>query len=115
MKRSSLPPLNALRAFETSARHMSIKKASEELQVTPSAVSQQVKILETHLALRLFTREANRLALTEQGEKLFSEVTKMFSQLKTIMDGMFRSDADYKNRASSLSISFDNFSENVIA
>ena len=49
-----LPPLNALRAFEAAARHVSFLKAAKELHVTPGAVSQQVKLLEDRLAVRLF-------------------------------------------------------------
>ncbi|RZN13131.1 hypothetical protein CWO91_00670 [Bradyrhizobium genosp. SA-3] len=49
-----LPPLNSLRAFEASARHLSFKRASDELCVTPGAVSQQVKSLEASLGVQLF-------------------------------------------------------------
>ena len=49
-----LPPLNALRAFEAAGRHLSITKAANELNVTPSAVSHQVKALEDYLGVQLF-------------------------------------------------------------
>ena len=62
-----LPPLNALRAFEAAARHLSFTKAAEELAVTPGAVSQQVKLLEDTVGVPLFRREPKGLILTEQG------------------------------------------------
>jgi DNA-binding transcriptional LysR family regulator len=51
-----LPPLNALRAFEAAARHLSFKLAAHELHVTPAAVGQQEKALEVRLGVRLFER-----------------------------------------------------------
>lgn len=62
-----LPPLNALRAFEAAARHLSFKLAAHELHVTAGAVSQQVKLLEERLGLRLFERRHRQLLLTAQG------------------------------------------------
>ena len=59
-----LPPLNSLRAFEATARHLSFTKAADELNVTAGAVSQQVKILEEYLGLKLFTRKNRMIALT---------------------------------------------------
>ncbi|TCO81337.1 LysR family glycine cleavage system transcriptional activator [Plasticicumulans lactativorans] len=60
-----LPPLNALRAFEAAARHLSFSKAAEELFVTPAAISHQIKSLEEHLGVQLFRRMNRALALTE--------------------------------------------------
>ena len=51
-----LPPLNALRAFECAARHLSFTRAAQELHVTQAAVSHQVKALEEYLGLKLFRR-----------------------------------------------------------
>ena len=51
-----LPPLNALRAFEAAARHLSFKLAAQELHVTPGAIGQQVKALENRLGVQLFER-----------------------------------------------------------
>jgi LysR family transcriptional regulator, glycine cleavage system transcriptional activator len=64
-----LPPLNALKAFEAAARHESFTRAAEELCVTQGAVSHQVKGLETELGVKLFTRERQRLIITEQGRE----------------------------------------------
>ena len=65
-----LPPLNALRAFEAAARHLSISKAADELNVTPAAVSHQVKALEDTLGLSLFRRLNRALMLTDPGQLL---------------------------------------------
>ena len=66
--RDGLPPLEALRAFEAAARHLSFTRAAEELFVTQSAVSKQVIALESALATRLFERKTRALALTAAGE-----------------------------------------------
>lgn len=67
-----LPSLNALRAFEAAARHMSFQRAAEELEVTPTAISHQIKNLETQLQLSLFVRCNPRpLQLTEAGLQLY--------------------------------------------
>ncbi|MEQ9448898.1 MAG: LysR family transcriptional regulator, partial [Rhodospirillaceae bacterium] len=63
----SLPPLNALRAFESAARHLSMSRAADELHVTPAAISHQVKGLEEYLNVQLFHRQQRGLALTEAG------------------------------------------------
>ncbi len=65
-----LPPLNALRAFEAGARHLSFTKAAEELHVTQAAVSHQVKLLEQDLGVALFRRMTRKLALTGEGRRL---------------------------------------------
>lgn len=68
----SLPPLNALRAFEAAARSGSYVTAAEELGVSPAAVSQQVRNLEDFLGKQLFRRYNNRIALTDAGQAIFS-------------------------------------------
>ncbi|MCK8044121.1 LysR substrate-binding domain-containing protein [Shewanella sp. 1CM18E] len=68
---SHLPPLNALRAFEASARLMSFTLASKELFVTHGAISKQVKILEDFVGLPLFIRQHRSLKLTDEGERYF--------------------------------------------
>ena len=69
-----LPPLNALRAFEAAARHLSFKIAALELSVTPTAVSHQIKLLEETLGLPLFHRLTRALELTTQGEAMLPKV-----------------------------------------
>jgi LysR family glycine cleavage system transcriptional activator len=79
--RRRLPSLNALKAFEASARHESFTKAAGELCVTQGAVSQQVKGLEAELGVRLFTRERQRLVLTEAGRTYLETVRDAFDRL----------------------------------
>jgi LysR family glycine cleavage system transcriptional activator len=76
-----LPPLNALKAFEAAARSESFTRAAEELNVTPGAVSHQVKALEAELGLRLFNREHQRLAITEAGRTYLEVVRDSFDRL----------------------------------
>ncbi|WP_425405054.1 LysR family transcriptional regulator [Hwanghaeella sp.] len=64
---SQIPPLSALRAFEAAARHLSFKNAADELSVTPSSVSHQIKMLEDLLGVRLFVRFNREVALTQDG------------------------------------------------
>lgn len=79
--RRRLPSLNALKAFEASARHESFTAAAAELFVTQGAVSQQVKALEEELGLRLFSREGRRLRLTESGRGYLDVVRDAFDRL----------------------------------
>ncbi|MGF7160418.1 LysR family glycine cleavage system transcriptional activator [Rhodoligotrophos appendicifer] len=74
-------PLNALRAFEAAARHLSIKQAALELGVTPSAVSHQLRVLEDGLGLELLRREGAGLVLTSAGRSLSPELTSAFERI----------------------------------
>jgi LysR family transcriptional regulator of beta-lactamase len=74
-------PLNALRAFEASARHLSFTRAGLELRVTQAAISQQVKALEAILSVRLFRRLPRGLALTEEGEALLPVLSDAFRRI----------------------------------
>jgi LysR family glycine cleavage system transcriptional activator len=76
-----LPPLNSLRAFESSARHLSFKRASDELCVTPGAVSQQVKSLEASLGVQLFRRLPRGLLLTTEGESYLPLISNAFRMI----------------------------------
>lgn len=69
-----LPPLASLRAFEAAARHLSFKAAAEELAVTPTAISHQVRLLEDTLGRQLFERRIRQVDLTEAGQQLFPAV-----------------------------------------
>lgn len=69
--RRRLPPLSALRAFEAAARHGSFKHAADELAVTPTAISHQVRALEAHAGTALFERRTRKVVLTEAGQQLF--------------------------------------------
>jgi LysR family transcriptional regulator, glycine cleavage system transcriptional activator len=77
----SLPPLNALRAFEAAARHLSFKLAAHELHVTPAAVGQQVKALEERLGVRLFERLHKQLILTPAGLIFLPEISEGFRRI----------------------------------
>lgn len=85
MKRSHLP-LNGLRAFEASARHLSFTGAGLELRVTQAAVSHQVKSLEGVLGVRLFRRLAHGLALTAEGEALLPVLSDAFNRISVTLD-----------------------------
>jgi LysR family transcriptional regulator, regulator of gene expression of beta-lactamase len=80
MSRAQLP-LNALRAFEASARHLSFTRAAIELCVTQAAVSHQVKGLEARLGATLFRRLPRGLALTDEGLALLPNVRDSFDRL----------------------------------
>ncbi len=77
-----LPPLNSLRAFEATARHLSFSRAAEELGVTPAALSHQVAGLEAFLDERLFHRSARTISLTPAGEILYPGLNAAFSQIR---------------------------------
>ncbi|MBY6240136.1 LysR family transcriptional regulator [Methylosinus sp. Sm6] len=66
-----LPPLATLRAFEAAARHLSFRRAADELLVTPTAISHQIRLLEEALGMALFVRQVRRVALTEAGQRLY--------------------------------------------
>ena len=76
-----LPSLNALRAFETAARHESFSAAAEELFVTHAAVSRHVRDLEEWLGADLFTRTPRGLTLTEAGERFGRRLTPLFDEM----------------------------------
>jgi LysR family glycine cleavage system transcriptional activator len=76
-----LPSLNALRAFEAAARHLSLTRAGRELHVTQSAISHQVRHLEEQLALDLFERRPRALRLTAAGEKLALAARDAFARI----------------------------------
>ena len=84
-------PLNALRAFEASARHRSFVKAANELHVTPAAVSHQVKKLEEYLGAQLFRRLPRGLLLADTGQILWSELRDVFLRLDKAMERVLES------------------------
>ncbi len=76
-----LPPLNSVRAFEATARHLSFTRAASELCVTRGAVAQQVSNLEAALDIQLFWRRRNRLSLTPEGERYLPHITNAFRMI----------------------------------
>lgn len=93
---SRLPPLNALRVFQTVVRHRSFRSAAEELLVTPQAVSQQIKLLEDVLGIPLFERKSRAIEPNEQAILLAHYVQAGFDEFA---EGVRRvSKAGYRNR-----------------
>lgn len=78
-----LPPLTALRAFDAAARHLSFARAADELNVTPAALSFQIKSLEEHLGAPLFRRLNRAVELTEAGRQLAPGAEEGFATLRT--------------------------------
>ena len=76
-----LPPLNALRAFEAAARHLSFTRAAAELHVTQAAISHQVKALEDYLGRQLFRRLNRALLLTDDAQAYLPSVSRAFTLL----------------------------------
>lgn len=98
--RRRLPPLNALRAFESAARHGTFSSAAEELCVTPAAVSQQVKLLERHLNVKLFTRNGSHIGLTEEAMQYLPVLSEAFDSIDMVTRKVVNSSA-----ATNLSVS----------
>ncbi|RZJ11624.1 MAG: LysR family transcriptional regulator [Rubrivivax sp.] len=77
----NLPPLSALRAFEAAARHASAKRAAEELHVTPTAISHQLRTLEAWLGTPLFVRRPRQLEVTAAGRELQAVLATSFDSI----------------------------------
>lgn len=85
-KRYNLPHLAFFQGFEAAARTLSFTKAAEELFITQSAVSRQIKALEDHLGLKLFERRPRSLTLTENGQALYRIATDVLDRLQAATD-----------------------------
>lgn len=81
-----LPPLSSLRAFEAAARHQSFKKAAEELGVTPTAISHQIRSLEDILGRPLFERLTRKVVMTESARQLFPPLQQGFDLFATAVE-----------------------------
>ncbi|MBL4757767.1 MAG: LysR family transcriptional regulator [Rhizobiales bacterium] len=81
-----LPPFTSLAAFEAAARHLSMKTAATELNVTPGAVSHQIKALEADVSTALFRRVHRGVELTQAGEDLYAVLARSFNQTATILE-----------------------------
>lgn len=90
MNRSHLPLL-ALRAFEATARHLSVSKAAVELCVTPGAISQQVKQLEETIGVALLQRSGRAIELTDAGQVLRPQLTQALDVMSLAIDSISRS------------------------
>ena len=89
-----LPPLNALRAFEATARHASFTRAAAELHVTPAALSHQIRGLEDLLGLKLFHRKARAIELTAAAGLMYPGVRNGFESLRTAVEQLDRARQD---------------------
>ncbi|MEO1193096.1 MAG: transcriptional regulator GcvA [Pseudomonadota bacterium] len=89
-----LPNLNALRAFEAAARHLSFTKAAQELSVTQGAVSHQVATLEAQLGLPLFVRMNRRLFLTEAGEGYLPAISQALDRIALATEELQNADSE---------------------
>lgn len=81
-----LPPLNALKAFESAAKNLSFTKAADELFVTQAAISHQIKTLEHYLSIKLFHRKNRSLLLTEEGQAYFHDLRDIFAHMQEATD-----------------------------
>ncbi|QEN85821.1 LysR family transcriptional regulator [Labrys sp. KNU-23] len=87
-----LPSLTTLAVFEASARHLSFKLAARELNVTPGAVSRQIKAIEDELGVPLFARLGTGVALTSAGEDLYGVLSNSFSRAAEVVRTIKRGD-----------------------
>lgn len=93
MKRK-LPPLNAVKAFESAARNLSVNEAAEELSVTPTAVSHQLKRLEEALNVKLYRRKGRAIELTEHGKNILPTLTDVLDSLSYAFEDMLPDEND---------------------
>jgi DNA-binding transcriptional LysR family regulator len=89
----SLPSLDLLKGFESAARHLNFTRAADELFVTQSAVSRQIKTLQERLGVQLFVRHARGLRLTQQGETLYRAVSQALRQVDEAMQTLSTKEA----------------------
>ena len=92
--RRPMPPLNALRAFEAAARHLSLTKAALELHVTPGALSHQIRGLEELLGLALFERRVRSIALTPAGKQFYPGLQTGFLHIREAVDTLDTAQSD---------------------
>jgi LysR family glycine cleavage system transcriptional activator len=86
---SRLPHVTWLRAFEAAARHSSFSGAAEELNLTPAAVSQHIRLLEKHLGVELFKRLPHVVMLTDMGQAYALPIRKAFTDMRDATSGLF--------------------------
>lgn len=86
---TQLPHVTWLRAFDSAARHSSFSAAAEELNLTPAAVSQQIKLLEHHLNAQLFTRLPRGVELTDIGHAYAQPISRSFTEIQQATRSLF--------------------------
>jgi LysR family glycine cleavage system transcriptional activator len=84
----TFPSLTSLKAFAVAAKHLNLTKAAAELNVTHSAISQQLRTLERHLAAQLFSRTQHGITLTMQGEYLAKGLIGAFTSMSSVLENM---------------------------
>jgi LysR family glycine cleavage system transcriptional activator len=89
-----MPPLNALRAFEATARHLSFSRAAAELHVTPAALSHQIRGLEEMLARKLFHRHTRAITLTADAQLIYPGIRAAFQSLREALERLEEASAD---------------------
>ena len=77
-----LPPMKPLLAFEAAARNLSVTQAAQELLVTPSAISHQIRALEDSLGVQLFYRFHRRIALTDARARFVRSISSMLDEVE---------------------------------
>lgn len=97
---SDLPPLRALQVFEAVGRYVSIAEAARRLTISPAAVSQQMKLLEESLGLRLIEKDGRTIRLTPAGKKYYESCSSAFENLR-----IASTEAKYRKNENSLKIS----------
>lgn len=90
IKHNNPPPIQWLPVFVAAARHGSFKKAADQLHVSPSAISQQIKALEAFLDIPLFRRQGPRVTLTDAGELYFRSAEKTIAHHQSGFDALLR-------------------------
>lgn len=98
MRMEKLPPLVELRAFDAAARHLSFKKAAEELHVTPTAISHQIRLLEHYCGCALFRRRPRPLSLTDTGAQLFPVIRSGLEAFAAAIAAITREDPQQRLR-----------------
>lgn len=91
---NKLPPLKALQAFEAAGRNLSFSSAASELNVTPGAISQQIRMLEDHLELKLFKRMNRVIVLTDAGQIFLPMISAGFEQFSEAVGQLQRTQSD---------------------
>ena len=107
----SLPPMNELLAFQKTASRLSFKKASDELNLTPSTVSHLVRSLEERLKTRLLNRTTRSVSLTEPGQKLFGQLNSILNNLTQAVDEL---DTDDKQPNGTIRISVNEIAAPIL-
>lgn len=90
MKEKRLPPLGSLNAFDAVARCGSFKRAADEIGVTPTAISHQIRVLEESLNAVVFMRSAREVTLTTAGLRLQQATARAFAELKEAVNDIYR-------------------------